>query len=51
MGRYLTASAIFRGEDIHTQEVDAALRWFQFKGSGAKFVDWLPGWTVQVECS
>lgn len=40
-GRYLTASAIFRGADLSTQEVEAALRWLQYKGS-AHFVDWLP---------
>ena len=33
MGRYLSASALFRGEDLCTQEVDAALRWLQYKGS------------------
>jgi hypothetical protein len=41
MGRYLTASAIFRGEDLCTREVEAALRWLQCKGS-TQFVDWLP---------
>jgi len=49
-GRYLTASAMFRGPDISTKEVDAQMLTVQNKYS-THFVEWIPNNIKSSVCS
>jgi len=49
-GRYLTASALFRGKDISTKEVDEEMLRVQNKHSSS-FVEWIPNNIKSSVCS
>jgi len=49
-GKYLTASAVFRGEHISTKEVDISMSAAQLKHS-ANFVEWIPNNIKSSVCS